>query len=346
MYAQQHIRPQEERTYVSIVAEFARSLHETHPRSNARTPSPITYPYRSERLTGIRVVVFDMYGTLLNYWRPEFASAAGKQDALLGAFSETITRFGMREYLVQMNPDESAEKTLSDLYHGLITLKHELAGEKKIEFPEIKIETVWEAILLMLKRRGYDESRLNLGQSGDVVKCIAYCYNFFSFSRGLYTGVYEALAKLVLGNIKIGAVSNAQFYTLIDLSLFLRDQSGGECDDYSRLFDPNLTFFSYEYGVAKPHQLLFRKLFDALYEYQVLPSQTLFVGNDLITDIGPAAEAGMKTAFFTGDDKSAFVHDVSGKVIPDIVFSSWNDLANLVTFYSAPQDEAAPPVDR
>jgi putative hydrolase of the HAD superfamily len=85
--------------------------------------------------------------------------------------------------------------------------------------------------------------------------------------------------------------------------------------------------------VAKPNQKLFRALFDALYEYQVLPSQTVFVGNDLSSDIKPAAEAGMRTAFFTGDAMSAFVHDLGGKVIPDITFDKWQELPGKISLY-------------
>ncbi len=324
---------------VSIVAEFARELHESLPEIKHRTPISAQYPSKSERLADIRVVVFDIYGTLFNYWRPEFGSEQTKKTALLSAFEKTATRFGMKKFLLEMNPDEPAEKTLSDLYHGLITLKHELAAEKKIEFPEIRIERVWEAVVLMLRRRGYEPARFNVGGDSDFVKCVAYCYNFFSFARGLYPGVYETLARLQSANIRLGIVSNAQFYTLIDLSLFLRDQSAGACDDYLRLFDPNLTLFSFEYGVAKPHPLLFRKLFDALYEYHVLPSQALFVGNDLAADIRPAQEAGMKTAFFAGDDKSAFMHTQEGAVVPDITFSSWNELAGRISFHAGTVNE-------
>lgn len=85
--------------------------------------------------------------------------------------------------------------------------------------------------------------------------------------------------------------------------------------------------------MVKPNQILLRKFYDVLYEYQILPQQTLFVGNDLSLDIKSATEAGMPTAFFTGDDKSAFVHDLSGKVIPDIVFDSWYELPHKISFY-------------
>jgi putative hydrolase of the HAD superfamily len=319
---------------VSIVADFARELHEKTPCVNTRILTPVTYPFRSEALTDIRVVLFDVYGTLFNYWKPEFKEESAKKVALLDTFRKTILHFGMEKYLVEMNPEEPPEKTLQDLYHGLIALRHDLALDKKIEYPEVKIEEVWNMIVLMLKRRGYEPSAVFSGTPADFVRCIAYYYNFFSFNRGLYPGVFEALTALTAENIFLGIVSNAQFYTPMDLTLFLRDQSAGGIDDYSRLFEPDLVFFSYEYGVSKPNPLLFRKLFDALYEFQILPSQALYVGNDLVSDIKPARDAGMKTAFFTGDTESAFVHDCAGVVVPDISFSSWDDLPRRVTFHS------------
>jgi putative hydrolase of the HAD superfamily len=325
---------------VSIVAEFARELHESFPCEKTQTLTPLEYPSKSVKLTDIRVVLFDVYGTLVNYWKNEFENEARKQEALLASFGKVIQRFGMEPYLVQMNPEEPPQKTLSDLYHGLISLKHGLAAEKNIEFPEVKIEEIWEAILLMLKRRGYDSSGLALGEGSDFNRCVAYCYNFFAFNRGLYPGVAGALQRLRAESIFCGIMSNAQFYTSMDLSLFFRDQSNDEIDDYSRLFEHDFVFFSYEYGVAKPNKLLFRKLFDALYEYQILPSQALLVGNDLLSDIRPAQEAGMKTAFFTGDSRCAFTHGGSGTIIPDISFSSWDEFAGRVTFYSKSEDGA------
>jgi FMN phosphatase YigB (HAD superfamily) len=70
-----------------------------------------------------------------------------------------------------------------------------------------------------------------------------------------------------------------------------------------------------------------------LYEYQALPSQTVLVGNDLAADIKPAQDAGMKTAFYTGDDQCAFLHGLGGAVIPDISFSKWDELPGRVSFY-------------
>jgi putative hydrolase of the HAD superfamily len=319
---------------LSDLAEYARKLHESEVREFQREILPVRYPSKLEELTDIRAVICDVYGTLVNYWRPAFTGSDGKISSLLEAFRLVIERFGMTPYLVEMNPDETPEKTLSDLYHGLIALNHEKALKKGLTFPEIRIEEVWNLILMMIKRRGYEPELYCPGAGNDLPKYIAFTYNFFALGRGLYDGVTTALEEFRKNNITVGILSNAQFYTPVDLTLMVRDQSRGAYDDYQELFDPDLIFYSYEYGVGKPNQLLFRKLYDVLYEKHILPSQTVFVGNDLAIDIQPAEEAGMKTAFFTGDKEAAFVHDLDGKVIPDITFENWSDLPRSVSFYS------------
>jgi putative hydrolase of the HAD superfamily len=318
---------------LSIVAEFARALHESRPKVDDRPLQPLPFHQVGGHLNDIKVMIFDVYGTLFNYWKNEFSQEPAKDKALLDAFSATLTYFGMEPYLLEMNPKDRPEKTLWDLYHGLIALKHDLLREKETEFPEVKIEEVWLTILLMLKRHGFSFKKMNFGSDDEFSRCIAYYYNFHVFSRGLYPGVAEALLTFKKKNIILGILSNAQFYTPIDLTLFLRDQSNGRIDDSGELFEGDLCFFSYEYKIAKPSRFLFQKLFDALYEYQALPSQTVFVGNDLASDIKPAQEAGMKTAFFAGDDRCAFVHDLENNVVPDIVFSDWNELPERISFH-------------
>jgi putative hydrolase of the HAD superfamily len=240
-----------------------------------------------------------------------------------------------------MNPGELPGKTLSDFYHGLITLNREKARGKGIEYPEIRIEQIWTVIIMMLERNGYSKTRraeaggraFTFADTADFARCLAYTYNFLSMGRTLYPNAVQALRKLKDDNVVLGIVSNAQFYTPIDLTLLFRDQSCGKIEDFNELFDPDLTFFSYEYGVSKPDTLLFRKLFDALYEYHITPSQTVFAGNDFLIDIAPAAALGMKTAFFCGDDAIAFQHDLGSEVVPDIVFDDWGGFADKISFH-------------
>ena len=322
---------------MSIAADFAQTLHTGQQPETARALRPAPCPSLQESLQDIRVAVFDVYGTLINYWKEEFGNEARKEQSLRDAFAKTIGYFKLTDALIHMNPDEAPAKTLYDLYHGLIALKHGLAAGKGVSLPEIKIEQVWETILLMCKRHGFDYAAAIRGTESDCACCMAYYYNFFAIGRQLYPGVYEALRTLREKNILLGIVSNAQFYTPIDLTLLLRDSSRGTLDDYNELFENDLVFYSYEYGVSKPDNGLFRKLFDALYELQILPSQTVFVGNDFTNDIGPAQKNNMKTALFTGDDRVVFNNGACGGITPDLVFEQWSSLPDLLSFHHKEQ---------
>lgn len=320
-------------TILSIVAEFARELHEKESEVRYRSFTPTSIPYRVEQLNEVQAVICDIYGTLVNYWCDDFADAEKKDHYLLRAFKKTADYFHFTPYFLKINPQEPPEKTLKDFYHGLIALNHEKNLKKGISFPEILIENIWETIIMMLERHGYQPPKPNLGERRDQAKCAAFYYHFYSLPRGLYDGIYATLTHLSSNNILLGIVSNAQFYTPIDLTLFFRDQSNRQIDDYTELFHPDLLFYSYEQGVAKPNSSLFRKLYDSLYELQILPSQTVFIGNDLSQDIKPAQEAGMLTALFTGDDKSTYQHDNNEEIIPDIIFDSWPDLTQKISFH-------------
>jgi putative hydrolase of the HAD superfamily len=320
---------------VSLLAEFASQLQQKTPTTcGIRSLESVQYPSKSEKLSDVRAVIFDVYGTLINYWRLGIENTEIRSGIFKEAFRKVADRFGFTPFLVEMDPEADPEKTLYDLYHGLIALGHEKSVKEDVEFPEVKIEDVWGLILLMLKRRGYDPKEFLPESPSDLARYCAFCYNFYSLGRGLYPNAVETLSALKKSNIALGILSNAQFYTPMDLTLFVREQSRGVYDDYNELFNPDLTFYSYEYGVAKPNVLLFRKLYEALYEYHILPEQTVFAGNDLVLDIEPAAKAGMRTALFIGDKSSAYFHDKYGKIIPDIVFSSWEELPHKLSFFS------------
>lgn len=318
---------------MSDLAEYARELHESESKVFNESLEPVEYPAKSEKLYNIRAAICDVYGTLINYWKPGFSSKNERSEAILQSFSIIIDKFGFRDILCMLNNNDTPEKTLSDFYNGLIALNHEKSSKKGIIYPEVRIEEIWSVIYAILKRNGYNYTRYSTCPENEFPRYLAYTYNFFSLGRSLYPGISNSLDSLKMSNIYLGIVSNAQFYTPIDLTLMFRDQSGGKYDDYSEIFEGDMTFFSYEYGVAKPNQLLFRKLFDVLYEYHILPEQTVFIGNDLVSDIQAAAEVGMKTAFFCGDRKSTFIGSQGGEVIPDITFTTWESLPEKLSFY-------------
>jgi len=111
-------------------------------------------------------------------------------------------------------------------------------------------------------------------------------------------GLTETLRRLNEREISLGIVSNAQFFTpllfpaLLDKSLEILG------------FDPGLCVWSYRLLEAKPSPQLFRRALEELTRRGIEPERTLYVGNDRVNDIWPAAKGGMRTALFAGDSRS------------------------------------------
>ena len=129
----------------------------------------------------------------------------------------------------------------------------------------------------------------------------------------LMPGADEIIQQLARAGVSLGVLSNAQFTSLRSL--------GGTAD----LFAPELTILSYQHGIAKPSPELFEMLADRLAGRGISPDETLFIGNDPLQDIVPAAAHGFKTALFTGHPDSLR----PGECTPDFVISRWSGLTDL-----------------
>ena len=128
-------------------------------------------------------------------------------------------------------------------------------------------------------------------------------------------GAPEILRLLAARGILLGILSNAQVNTLPTL-----DKTVGPV---SPLFHPELSILSYQHRMAKPSPDLFRLLAGRLAAIGIAPSETLFVGNDPLQDILPAAAVGFRTALFTGHPGSLRPGDCS----PDLTLQSLSEIS-------------------
>jgi putative hydrolase of the HAD superfamily len=99
-------------------------------------------------------------------------------------------------------------------------------------------------------------------------------------------------------NLPMGVVSNAQFYTPFLFNRFLNS----DMEDLG--FHPDLIFFSYKFGYAKPSTFLFREAIERLKSSDIRADSVLYIGNDMLNDIYPAKTVGFSTALFAGDTRS------------------------------------------
>jgi putative hydrolase of the HAD superfamily len=126
-------------------------------------------------------------------------------------------------------------------------------------------------------------------------------------------GAPAMLHRLQGSGTLMGLLSNAQCHTLGSLA---------PCQGF---FDPDLTILSYQHRRAKPSPQLFNTMAERLASRGIEPDRTLFIGNDPLQDIRPAAAAGFRTALFSGHPSSLR----PGRCTPDLVLKHWDQFTRF-----------------
>jgi putative hydrolase of the HAD superfamily len=252
-------------------------------------------------LEDIHSVIFDIYGTLFISAAGDIGAGAGTPlhglDSLAGEYGLSAEALGgyFREAVLQR--------------HG------ELRG--KTAYPELRVEELWADFL---HRHG--------GSHGiDHARELALRYELAVNPVYPMPGAEETLAVLRRRSIRLGLVSNAQFFTPLLFEAFFNatvDALG---------FDPEMRIYSFERGEAKPSPNLFAPAARRLESLGLRPENALYVGNDMLNDVFAAAQAGFKTVLFAGDRRSLRLREGDSRVrgiMPDRVIRGLKDLPDLI----------------
>lgn len=180
--------------------------------------------------------------------------------------------------------------------HAAVLRHHDAAGAS---YPEIDLRALWQEVL-------------SLEPDVEVTPMVEEIETAWHPARPM-PGAEKLIQQLARSGLSLGLLSNAQCNTLHSL--------GGMAD----LFAPELTILSYQHGIAKPAPELFELLRERLAGRGITPGETLYIGNDPLQDIAPAAACGFRTALFTGHPDSIR----PGKCTPDLEIRKWSDLADF-----------------
>jgi putative hydrolase of the HAD superfamily len=264
--------------YIALIREAAsplgRSLPELPPSLEA-----LVYPGGSGPLEGIRAVLLDIYGTL-------FASAAGEIGAAGGEGRGNIDALA-REY----EPDCTGEDLRQAFTRAVLDAHRRLSARKA--YPEIRVEELWAA----LPGRALSGIPGGAGPPFDPREW-ALRYELAVNPAFPMPGAGDLLAALKGSGLTLGLISNAQFFTPLLFDAFF----GGPPEALG--FEPRLLIYSFEEGEAKPSPRLFSKAAAFLASRGIPAEAVLYMGNDMLNDIAPAAAEGFKTALFAGDRRS------------------------------------------
>jgi putative hydrolase of the HAD superfamily len=256
-------------------------------RRHARPLTPIStgrHP-RLSPLRGIRVLLFDVYGTLFLSASGEISSSEAKSRSQ--ALGDALEAMGIP---VDRN---TAKQAAAELVEA-ISASHRRLKNRKIEYPEVDIRNMLAEVLAHLDARRSGPGRRDRA----FREALAVEYECRSNPAWPMPGLAPTLRRLKDRQLSLGIVSNAQFFTPLLFPALL----GQSLESLG--FDEDLCVWSYRLLEAKPSGRLFQRILDTLSRRGIGPQEVLHVGNDRLNDIWPAAGVGMRTALFAGDSRS------------------------------------------
>lgn len=265
----------------------------------------------------IHAVIYDFYGTL-------FISGVGEIGVDEGSFDPKLLREALVHSNIHVLDDQAGNRGI-EIYNQVVDEKIQEMKARGIDFPEPDIRTVWiEVLIRMSKELLIEEPELS-----EQIELLAVEFEARMNPVWPMNDALDTLNFFKKRGIQQGIISNSQFYTPLLLeALLLRplNELG---------FHRDLFHWSFEEGQKKPSQNFFSSFIKKLNQLDepIKAEQVLYVGNDMLKDIYPAIEAGMKTALFAGDKRSLKWrkdHEACLSIYPDIVITELSQLKECI----------------
>ena len=244
-------------------------------------PRPTGWVPQGDRLQDVKVILFDVYGTLL-------ISSSGDIDAAYGVDPEAAAQEAAQAVGVDVPAGVAA--ALKDA----IRRQHEASRQAGVDVPEVDIREIWAEVAATWPVPV---------PPGDRLEALALAYELRVNPVWPMPGFPEVLDAL-RDRFRLGIVSNAQFYTPLTLAALAGRP-------WSQLgFEASLCAWSYVQRRAKPSGLLWEPVLQHLAAGGIHPAQVVMVGNDVGKDIRPAKGHGCRTILFAGDQRSLRAGDL------------------------------------
>jgi len=251
------------------------------------TPDPTDVKPSLKVLEGIRFLMFDFYGTLFISGVGDIGIDEDSKD--IGSFQQALASCGL-------SSDQNTAEAGFAIYDETVDKHCSVLINEGFEIPEPVIEKVWLDVLETLKEKDL------INQQPDLALARRFSVEFEIRMNPVWPMPYldETIDSFRDENFEMGIISNSQFYTPIAFEAL----SNRTLDEMG--FNQSLLHWSYEENLKKPSLEFYRGFLRKLQAQfpGAKPESVLYTGNDMLKDIYPAANLGMKTALFAGDDRS------------------------------------------
>jgi hypothetical protein len=280
------------------------------------------------RLPEVRVVLWNVYGSLLAIAGGELLLEHPQQFIMDAALDKTIQEFKMWGSMSR-KPGQPAEYMRSIYDQVLIEQRSLPIGATRS--PEVAADRVWEAIIKKLLQKDYRWDTGFYGSLNELSRKVAYFFHASLQGTACYRGAALALRHVHEAGLAQGLLADGQCFTTVQLQRALLPQDPKA--DLDTWVPADLRTLSWERLARKPSERLFRHALELLHERGIGPDQVLHVGSRIPLDILPAKRLGMKTALFAGD-KAALqatpehLRDPAGR--PDVLLTKLKQIADVV----------------
>jgi len=278
--------------------EYNRLRHHIIPLS----PLPTSLNASGKLEERIQCILFDVYGTLFISGSGDI-SLARQQARHIQKLNNLLSR-----YQIKKKP-----QIVLDDFFTAINIEHKRLSKTGVDFPEVEIDRIWAHVLEI--------------EELDAVRAFAVEFELMVNPVYPMPNLESMLSSLKKINVLMGIISNAQFFTPYLFNWFLNSSP----EDLG--FKPDLIFYSYKSGHAKPSPFMFDAAAKNLRNMDIPVHSVLYIGNDMLNDIYPAKTVGFKTALFAGDARSLRLrenHPQCQSLYADIVITDLIQVLNYI----------------
>jgi FMN phosphatase YigB (HAD superfamily) len=258
-------------------------------------PVPLKASPAMQPLPGLRVVAWNVYGTLLQIDQGELLHRHPQDLRMQIALDKTIKEFNMWNSMSR-KPGQPWEYMLRQ-YQEVAENAGMVSTKKKGDVPELDSRKIWKKLIERLIKNEYAWDEGKLGDLDDLAVKVAYFFHASLQGTAASEGAAETLGRLQSAGIRNGLIADGQVFTLAQLLRDLRRQDPSQPTTLAAEF----VVLSTSIGLKKPSESLFRQAVSQYEQRGVKPDQVLYVTQRLQDDLAVARKCGFHTALYAAD---------------------------------------------
>ncbi|MEZ6056363.1 MAG: HAD family hydrolase [Planctomycetaceae bacterium] len=292
-------------------------------------PKPIKAKPYLKPISGIRAVVWSLYGTLLRIDTGRLHHLHPQKLRLQIALEKTIQEFNLWQSM-DRKPGQPWESLLPT-YQKLVEDAQLRGTKRKGDVPEVDSAAVWLKIIERLEKNEYQFDRGKYGDSAGLAEKMAYFFHASMQGVAAVEGAVSLLRRLMQSGIRQGLIDDGQSFSIPQMLRAFQQQD--RLDSPGDVISLDCVVLSHQIHLRKPSPSLFEKGVELLARHQIEPPQVLYVTHRLTDDLAVARSLGFRTALVVADAQctqveSADVNQPENR--PDRLITELNQVAHIL----------------